>query len=214
MKKFVSLIAVLLLVVFCLAACSENPQETGTPPVQETEASPKDADYLYDWLTEHGTLVDGTCLQYSGTDKSGTKYTLSYDTSYVDKLRWQVQCSTKDASGRTIITQLFLFYDRNKAMAQISVHGSGAFDDYYRTLEFYHDPAIFTKNSPIEHGDLNGSTVHVPDSDEALIKEVLALNTICEDRAQGGLCSVLDWLKNSFCPAANMSMSDFGYDKY
>ena len=213
MKKFVSLMDVLMLFVFCVVACTENTHVTVAPTVQETEATPKDADYLYNWLTEHGTLVGGTCLQYSSTDKSGTKFTLCYDTNYVEKLRWRVEYSTKDSSGRTVITTLYLFPDDKEASSHISVFGLGKYEDYYRSLEFYHDPAKFTKNSPIEIGELSGSTVHVPDAEKTLISEILALNTICEDRAQGSLCSVLDWLKNSFCPAANMSMSDFGYEK-
>lgn len=199
MKKIISIIAILILVSSFMTACFSGP---------------KDTDYLYGWLSEHGTLVDGTCLQYSGTDKNGTKFSLCYDTSYVEKLRWHVHYSTKDTSGRTIITTLFLFNDSDKSLAHISVYGSGAFDDYYRTLEYFHNPAIFTINSPIEHGELDGSTVHVPDSGEALIKEILTLNDICEDRAQKSLCLILDWLKNSFCTTAKMSMSDFGYDNY
>lgn len=179
-----------------------------------SSSEPKDVDYLYDWLTEHGTLVDGTILQYSETDSNGNEFILRYNTNYVESLRWQVSCSTKDDLGRTVITTLYLFPDDKEASSHISVFGLGKYEDYYRSLEFYHDPAKFTKNSPIEIGELSGSTVHVPDAEKTLISEILALNTICEDRAQGSLCSVLDWLKNSFCPAANMSMSDFVYEKY
>lgn len=199
MKKIKTIIAILLLASFLMTTCI---------------GCSKDADYLYDWLLEHGTLVDGTCLQYSETDKSGAKFMLCYDTNYVDKLRWQVQHSTTDSSGRTIITTLFLFSAGKEASSHISVYGLGEYDDYYRSLEYYHNPAIFTKNSPIEQGELSGSTVHVPDSEKALIKEILTLNTICENRAQKSLCLILDWLENTFCPAANMNMSDFGYDNY
>lgn len=199
MKKLFSIIAILILVFSLMTACG---------------VGPKDKDYLYGWLTEHGTLVGGTCLQYSKTDVNGDRFILCYDTNYVEKLRWQVQYSTKDTSGRTIITTLFLFNDSDKSLAHISVYGSGVFDDYHRTLEYFHDPAMFTKNSPIDIGELSGSTVHVPDSEEALIKEVLTLNTICEDHAQKSLCLVLDWLKESFCHTAKMSISDFGYDNY
>lgn len=212
MKKIVSLIAVLLLVVFCLTACSEHVHGTGT---HSTQAIKKGADYLYDWMTQHGTLVGGTCLQYSDTDESGKEFTLCYDTGYVEKYRWQMRCITTDTTGHTIITTLYCHptwpFDRESS---ISVYGCGKYEDYYRSLQFYHDPEKFTKNSPIECGELGGSTVHAPDSEEALIKEILTLNDICEDRAQTNLCLILDWLKNSFCPTAKMSMSDFGYDKY
>lgn len=214
MKKFVSLIAVLLIVSSCLVACSKTPKETVSPTAQETEATPKDADYLYDWLTEHGTLVGGTCLQYSGTDASGTKFTLCYDTSYVDKLRWYVQYTTTDASGRTIVTQLFLFCDDANAMSRISVYGYGTFDDYYRGMEYSHKPKTFTKNSPIEHEDSYGSTVNINKVGKDVIAEVHKMNTICEDNAQKNLCLILDWLKDSLCTTASMKMSDFGYDRY
>jgi hypothetical protein len=226
MKKFVSLIAVLLLVVFCLSACSENPQETGTLPIQETEASPKDADYLYNWLTEHGTLVGGTCLQYSATDSSGIKFTLCYDTNYVEKLRWQVQYITSDDSGRTINTQLFLFYDGSKTPVNISVDGSGCFYGYSRYMEYSINPQNFTNNSPIDMGNCDGSTVvrdvfipgqgstTVTDNKEGLQAELDTMDRICKDRAQKSLCVILDWLENTFCPTANMTMADFGYEKY
>ena len=225
MKKFVSLIAVFLLVASCLAACSRNPQETVAPTVQETEATPKDEDYLYDWLTEHGTLVDDTCLQYSGTDASGTKFTLCYDTEYVEKLRWRVQYGINNPARRTTTT-LYLFCDFEETFSNITVSGSGAFSGYYRSLEYYHDPTKFTHNSPIEIGEYDGSTVvrevWVPgqglttkvDPTEGLQEQLDIMDNACRENAQKNLCKILDWLKDSFCPTANMTMTDFGYEKY
>ena len=199
MKRILSIIIILILISSLITACG---------------SSPKDADYLYDWLLEHGTLVEGTRLQYSDTDKSGAKFTLCYDTNYVDKLRWQVQHSTTDSSGRTIITTLYLFYNSNKSLSVISVCGSGAFEDYYRLLDYFHNPAKFTRNSPIEIGDFSGSTVNIDNAESNLIAEITEMNNICEDNTQTSLCLILDWLKDSFCPTANMTMSDFGYDNY
>lgn len=199
MKKTISIIAILILTSSLMTACISNS---------------KGADYLYDWLLEHGTLVDGTCLQYSETDKSGAMITLCYDTNYADKFRWHVQRSTTDSSGRTIITTLYLFYDSNKSPSAISVCGSGPFEDYYRTLEYFHNPVNFTRNSPIEIGDFGGSTVNIDNAGPDLTSEIIEMNIICKDNTQASLCLILDWLKDSFCPTADMTMSDFGYDNY
>ena len=198
----VSCVVVIVLVIFGIYHLSNS------QPVSE----PKDAEYLYDWLTEHGTLVGGTCLQYSSTDESGIKFTLCYDTVLGNS--FYVNYATKDNYGRTITTKLFLFADGKEAYSHISVYGIGKYSDYYRSLEYSHNPAIFTKNSPIERGELSGSTVHVPDSEKALVKEILELNTICEDLAQKNLCAILDWMKESFCQTSNMTMTDFGYNNY
>lgn len=206
MKKVISIFVVILLVSSLLSACDNG--------AHETKDTPRDAGYLYDWLTEYGTLVDGTCLQYSEKDADGNAFILCYNTNYVEKLRWHVQYTTTDASGRAINTQLFLFYEGNNVPARTTVFGADSFEDYYRTLEYFHAPAQFTHNSPISIGELDGSTVHVPDSDRALVEEILTMNTICEDNAQKNLCVILDWLKDSLCPAANMKISDLGYDKY
>lgn len=196
MKKVASIISLFLVSITILSACGPT----------------KDADYLYDWLTEHGTLVNGTRLEYSYMYEPGSEITLCYDTAMGNS--FYVNYTIKDYFGRKVITKLFLFSDSKEAPSCISVYGIGEYSDYYRSLEYYHAPALFTKNSPIERGELGGSTVHVPDSEKALITEILALNTICEDRAQTSLCRILDWLENTFCPAAKMSMSDFGYEKY
>lgn len=218
MKKITSIIAILLLAFSLFSACNNVQQTVGD--------TPKDADYLYDWLTEHGTLVGGTCLQYSETDANGDRFILCYDTNYVEKLRWQVQYTTKDASGRTINTQLFLFYVGNNSPAEISVHGTGEFDGYYRYMEYSINPQKFTNNSPIAMGNCDGSTVvrdvfiagqgptTVVDDKEGLQDELDTMDRECEDLAQENLCLTLDWLKDSLCPTANMKMSDFGYDKY
>ena len=199
MKKIISIITIIILVSSFMTACT---------------SPPKDADYLYEWLSEHGTLVDGTCLQYSGTDENGAKFLLCYDTNYVDNLRWRVEYSTIDILGHTINTQLFLFYDDTKAVSRIYVYGSGTFDDYYCGREYSHKPEKFTKNSPIEEEDYLGSTVNINEVGKDVLSEIYNMNTVCESCAQKNLCMILDWLKNSFCPTAKMSMSDFGYKNY
>ena len=106
------------------------------------------------------------------------------------------------------------------------MRGSGTFDGYYRSMEYYHKPNTFTQNSPIERDGLNGSEVTndvfisgqgpttVIDDTPGLQDQLNRMDAICEENAQKNLCVILDWLMDSFCPTANMKMSDFGYDRY
>jgi hypothetical protein len=218
MKKAISIFAVFLLVFATLSACDIG----NNKPVEE----PKDADYLYDWLTEHGTLVDGTRLQYSETDATGVNFSLCYDTNYVDSHKWYVLYTANDDAGRTVTTRLTLFWRDSNTPAEITVTGSGDFDGYYRSMEFSHDPQRFTNNSPIDIGNYDGSTVvrdvfiagqgpaTVVDDKEGLQDELDTMDSNCKNLAHGSLCAILDWLKESFGPTANMTMSNFGYDKY
>lgn len=217
MKKLVSVFTVLLLVLSCLSACSAGVQETIPTQVQKTEAAPKDAkdaDYLYDWLTEHGTLVGGTCLQYSETNSKGVRFSLCYDTNRTGNSRWYVTYKTEHISGYTIETKLILFWEKNKTPADITVSGFGSYTDYYRSMEYSHNSKAFTNNSPVETEDFYGSTVNIDNAEKDLIAEIQTMNTICEENAQKSLCFILDWLKESFCSTAKMTMSDFGYDSY
>lgn len=226
-KKTRTILSVVLSTVVCILACVILIFIYG--PNQENNkdsTEPKDKDYLYNWLTEHGTLVDGTSLQYAGTDENGNRFTLCYNTSNVEKFMWQVYYSTKDTSGRTIATTLFLFSDSDKSQASISVYGAGTFDDYYRDFAFYHNKNTFAKNSPIERGNHGGSTVtqniFIPGQGPATIVDdtpglqtmLNRMDSICENNAQKNLCLILDWLKESFCKTAKMKMSDFGYNRY
>ena len=206
MKKKFYIIFIFLLCTLILSSCDIGSISLGEKP--------KDADYLYDWLAENGNLVGGTCLQYSGTNAKGDRFSLCYDTDLPEKSRWYVSYETEHIFGYKIETKLFLFSESKKTYVYISASGRGDYSDYYRSMEYSHNPKSFTKNSPIERGELSGSTVHVPDSDKSLVQEIIALNTICEDNAQKNLCTILDWLEASVCQTANMEMSDFGYDKY
>ena len=206
MKKTISIIAIFLLSIFVLSACDIGSISLGEKP--------KDADYLYEWLTEHGTLVSGTRLQYFGTNSKGERFSLCYDTNLSEKSRWYVTYETEHILGYKIETKLFLFSEDSKTYAHITTSGIGDYSDYYRSMEYSHKPKSFTKNSPIEQGELSGSTVHVPDSDNELVRQIHDMNTICENNAQKSLCQVLDWLKESFCSTAKMKMSDFGYGSY
>ena len=218
MKKAISIFAIFLLIIATLSAC-----DIGNNKPSE---APKDADYLYGWLTEHGTLVDGTSLQYSEIDATGVKFSLCYDTNYVDSYKWHVLYTASDDAGRPVTTRLTLFWRGSNTPAEITVTGSGDFDGYYRSMEFSHDSQRFTDNSPISMGSYDGSTVvrdefkadegptTIVDDKEGLQDELDTMDRKCNDLAHGSLCAILDWLKESFCPTANMKMSDFGYDKY
>lgn len=174
----------------------------------------RNEDYLYDWLTEHGTLVEGTCLKYSEITSKGDRFSLCYDTNRTENRRWYVTYETEHILGYTIKTELILFWDNEKAPVYITVSGCDSFADYYRSMEYSHRPAVFTKNSPIERGEISGSMIHVPDSDKELVRQILDMSAICENNASKNLCLILDWLKDSFCPTAKMSMSNFGYNNY
>ena len=210
MKKYVSLVMVILLVISCLTACGKS----------KGKDADKGADYLYDWLTEHGTLVDGgTCLQYSEIAANGAEIALYHSTPD----EWYVTYKVLDDSGYTVVTRLTLFGNASKAHANITVSGFGDFDAYWRCMEYFHNPKRFTRNSPIEQGAFSGSEVRVDVSVNAqgnytivdeLASEMLMMNSKCEELAHERLCFILDWLKDSFCPTANMTMSDFGYNNY
>lgn len=211
MKKLIAVIVILILVSSLMTACSDNS---------------KDSDYLYDWLTEHGTLVDGTCLQYAEIGTDGARFALCYDTNYGDNREWYVKYIVTDNTNRTVETQLTLFWDGSITPVWITVYGSDDFDDYYRCMEYFHTANKFTPNSPIERGDFSGSTVvrdifvagqgptTITDDTEGLPDELDKMDRECETHAQESLCLILDWLKNSFCPLAKMRMSDFGYKSY
>ena len=199
MKKTISIIFVLILITSSMTACV---------------GAPKDADYLYNWLTEHGTLVSGTRLQYSGTNSEGERFFLCYDTNRTENRKWYVTYETEHILGYKIETELVLFCEDSKTSMYITAWGRDNYSEYHRIREYSHKPKVFTKNSPIEYEDSYGSTVHVPDAEKNLISEVSALDTICSKNAQKNLCTILDWLKESFCPTAKMKMSDFGYDNY
>lgn len=225
-KKTRTILSIILLAVVCISACVVLIVAYGHQKPNHDSIEPKDKDYLYNWLTEHGTLVDGTSLQYSETDANGDRFILCYSTSNVEKRMWQVHYSTKDTSGRTIETTLFLFSDSDKSQASISVYGAGTFADYYRDFAFHHNKNTFTKNSPIERGNHGGSTVtqniFIPGQGPATIVDdtpglqtmLNRMDSICENNAQKNLCVILNWLKESFCKTANMKMSDFGYNRY
>lgn len=210
--KFVLIIMIIFLVLPTLSSCKSTQK--------------RDADYLYDWLTQHGTLVNGTCLEYTGMGKDGTTFSISYNTVFVEAYRWNVWSTSTDSSRRTIDTRLVLFGDSKEASCEISVSGSGTFDAYARCLDFYHVPTIFTNKSPIEMGMSDGSTVvyeifkagqgpvTIVDDTEGLQEELNTMDDICYDNAHKNLCEILDWLKDSFCARADMTMSDFGYEKY
>jgi hypothetical protein len=148
-------------------------------------------------MTEHATFVNSTELQYSDTDSKGNKYTLCYsDGPYIE-----YEANKKNTSfPRTVSYSLF----QDEKTATTLIHVTNPFEDNVTTMRFYHTPAIFTRNSPIHLGDVSkyGSN----DWGNA--------QTMCENYAHPDLCAILDWLKNSICPAADMTMADFGYPMY
>ena len=186
----------------------------------------KDDNYLYDWMANNGTLIDGTYLQYSETDTNGTTFSLRYDPNLTENRRWYVACTHVSSSGYTIATTLILFWEKPNTPVSISVFGSGRFDGYRRSLEYSHNSNEFTSNSPIKKERYSGDTVvkdifiagqgptTITDKTEGLQAELDNMDRICSTNAQKSLCLILDWLKNSFCSEANMKMSDFGYENY
>ena len=214
----ISVLLVIFLSTFGIYSLFKHQRSSGFPD--------KSTENLYNWLTEHGTLVDGTCLQYSETDSYGNEIILCYNTNYVKDLRWQIRYIKTDSSQRTITTTLFLFSGSKKYLSEISVHGFGIFSNYFRSMEYYHIPSTFTKNTPIEQKSFTGSQVTndifisgqgpttVVDNTPGLQDQLNNMDKICKDNAQQNLCVILDWLKDSLCPTVKMSMSDFGYNKY
>lgn len=167
---------------------------------------PKDEAYLYEWLTEHGTLVNGSVLQYTDTDSDGNKFTLIYDPSRAKQARWYINYENSNNSQFSrSIRKLSLFATGTSADAYIRVDQIGGQEPDTTEMIFWHTPANFMRNSPVVLGDVSEYTSTTWWG---------VTRNLCENYAQTDLCIILDWLQNSFCQEANMKMTDFGYDAY
>ena len=167
---------------------------------------PKDETYLYEWMTEHGTLADGTILQYTDTDSSGNRFTLIYDPSRAKQARWYIDYENSDkTSFKRSVRNLSLFDFDGSMSTYIKVVNVSDPERPTTEMPFWHNVSDFTRNSPVVLGD---------PSEYFSTEWWGTTRTMCEDYAQPDLCVILDWLKNEFCPTANMRMSDFGYGSY
>jgi hypothetical protein len=188
---------------------------------------PKDEAYLYEWMTENASLIDGTRLQYTDTQKNGSKFTLNYDTyNYVESMKWYIEYDIPEREGYCTTVHVTLYWEDNECPATITVSGTGNLDGYNRTLKYSHNPESFTRGSPIKTNSYSGSTVPTDgnfpelagssflDSERLLQAKLEYMDQKCSILAHSSLCKVLDWLNESFCPEANMSISDFGYSSY
>lgn len=186
----------------------------------------KDEAYLYEWMNEHGTLIEGARLQYADYCSDGSIFSLNYDTvNYVDRMKWYVEYIAPAKDGYRIKVRVTLYWDESDSPVLITVSGSPGFEGYSRSLEYSHLPKTFTENSPIKRVEFSGSTVAqevyngkeyvtIYDDKKGLQWELDKMDQKCTIYAQYGLCKALDWIKEVLCPAADMSMSDFGYEAY
>ncbi len=208
MKKFiVSLFSAILIVSICLSTLS------GCDKAYSKER-------LYNWLLDNGELVNGTKLVYTDNE-----FALHYDTGYVHELF--VTYSLTDYEGYQLEVRVPLFINGEKVLSTITLINNNGFT---RGLEYYHTPKSFTNKTPIEHGDTIGDTismadypheyvdgkviVKVPEEDKPKIEEFKRMGSLCEELSHEMLCDILDWLKNSLCPSAEMDISDLGYKAY
>lgn len=183
---------------------------------------PKGSEYLHEWMLEHGVLVGGTQLQYTDYYSDGTKFVLCYDNNKIDSQKWYVECSYPETSYCDTTVKLTLFWEGEDSPGRVVACGTGNIDEYYRYLEFTHTPAMFASNSPITVTETGGSTAPIGSEQEnvftddglSLRYQLLKLDARCSACSQAGVCKILDWLKESFCPEADMSMDDFGYTSY
>ena len=188
---------------------------------------PKDETYLYEWMTKNASLIDGTRLQYTDTQKNGSKFSLNYDTyNYVDRMKWYIQYDIPEREGYYTTVHVTLYWDNKECPSTITVSGTGKLEGYSRTLEYSHNPDGFTRGSPIKINSYDGSTVptdgNIPELsgssllglERALQLKLDYMDQKCSILAHSSLCKVLDWLQNEFCPTANMKISDFGYTSY
>ena len=186
----------------------------------------KDETYLYEWMTKHGTLIDGSKLQYADYSNE-TKFILCYDNvTYVDSMKWYVECIKPEEAGYRTKIHVTLYWKDQHSPASITVSRTIKYRGYTRSLKYFHSPETFVVNGPISPEEYYGSTVsdevYMPnegivtiiDDTLGLQSELDKMDWKCSSQAQSGLCEILDWLKNEFCPTANMRMSDFGYDSY
>lgn len=169
------------------------------PNAEQSERVAKDKNYLYKWMTEHGTLVDGTILQYSDTDTGGNKYTLYYNPNKIEQCRWYVEY--EPAKGILYSRYVWLTLFGGEKSEEVWITFTSQSGNQTR-MAYYHTLDSFTRNAPVEFGE----TYCTDSSDNA--------QSLCEQSAQLDLCKILDWLKNSFCPATDMTMADFGYPMY
>lgn len=152
--------------------------------------------HLYNWLLENGQLLNGTDLEYKQTGAVGDLFVLRYSSGSSSTMF--IEYSTHSDEYQ-ITVKVPLFSKTDKVLARIEVENE-AFE--YRGLEYYHNTKEFTRNSPVTHHEWYGNTTSY------------ALSSTCEEFAQTGICKILDWMKDSLCPATGMKLSDFGYSKY
>lgn len=192
-KKRIVLLSILACLILGVAGCLGY--ILFAPETKQVEAI-KDENYLYKWMTEHGTVTGGTVLEYYDYNDTG-RYTLIYDPSRPEQCRWYIDYSGKTGLFSHSISYAALFPKDDTATTLLTVS-----DQYNETtgIEFSYTPSTFTRNSPVVYERFtSGSTYYV---------------NRCKIHAQRDLRTVLDWLQNSFCPAAGMTMADFGYPMY
>lgn len=238
-KKLVILLSILVCLILGAAGCfgymlfapeAECPEDTSnteniTESVTESTAETviKDEDYLYQWLTENGTLLDGTILHYTVQGPGNTLFTLAYDTrNYGDDFKWYIESYTPVINCMRTKVHVTLFWDSQdnpvwdstESPAWIRVTGAEYLEGYGYELAYCHSPQTFTSNSPVKHG--NFKEYLASDIDPLSAKGIAysKMRSTCYSESQATLCQLLDWLKDSFCPVADMTMADFGYPMY
>lgn len=222
-KTVITLLATLLVTIICLSSlCGCSPKET-----------PKDKQYLYNWLLENGELVNGTELMYQ--DNTFTLRTDHSQGMFVDYV-------IPNYNGYEITVQLPLFSESENTSTTISVQN----EDSSTTLTYCHTAKDFTTKSPIKHDDIhsyppletiimddygtfkyeNGKLVfHLDESKREEYEQKTKINkeiktqqelreNIAKELAHETLCEILDWLNDEICPLTEMDISDFGYNAY
>lgn len=223
-KLLITLLTLTLSLLSILSLCSCSvlslaSEETEERTEKETATKPKvvDEEYIYDWLVDNGQLVNnGTGLVYEEKTADGKTFRLRYDIYHGGEEELYAVYSVRDRYGYPISVKMNLFEDDSKILAHINTISSYG---YNRGLYFYHNPKNFTKNATIELGgitidgwlDENGLD-DIIETEELL--ENRTIISILRDIAQESLCELLDWIKEDFCPKADIEMSDLGYLRY
>ena len=223
------ILSVVIIIVSAIAVLlgiklSKGTQEQSNKGNQETsidENTPKDRDYLYNWLLENGELASGgTSVVYKEVYSNNRVYSLYYNTSSANRIF--ASYTSKNSEGYIIIVTVELFTSGDEETnAEIVVINS---DDKRRGLKYYHNPQQFTVNTPISIVSAFGD--HFPDKEasgkyddplesfNAWKKPMEEVEDVGKKSIHSGICSIIDWLNDSICTKAKMDLSDFGYELY
>ncbi|MBO7250849.1 MAG: hypothetical protein J6V42_06205 [Clostridia bacterium] len=186
MKRILALIIALSMLL--LAGCQVKTPEPQTPKTPE-EAR----EILYNWLVENGELRDGTDLLYFSGD-------FFIKTSVSKKI--EVFYSKGNVGNYTVSFSLPLLSNEKNVTLLITLKKS--IDTYI--FECIHTPETFQKNIPLTYEKLSSTNTNRGD------------NKIAKDFAQEcshtALAEILEWLENTVCKPAGLTLSDLGYKAY